>query len=399
MKVLMFSELFYPHGGGAELATWLYAKLLVQNGFEVTVITRQFPNEPSSELLHEKVKVYRYPFRVIDKGRYITLVNANIVASRFVNKIIAGSDLIYIPGCWYTAVPIAKAHKKTVVVHMHNNFLACPTSLMYNFDKRRIGTSTGKSFMLHEMIQKGSRGASVFASCFINEVFGQHLGRLPVSADALVFVSKAQMEMALTHYPWIKGKSHMVYNPIPHYPLIESESIGIGYFGGKNYVKGYSSLVEAVIKLHPKSNTQLHMAMTSPLIRKRVLENGVEIISYPKLTREEILKLMRNLSVVVVPSLNPEPFPYALIEAMLCGKVVVASNSGGIPEIVDGAGAGAKLVKPEATDELAEALSFTLELGSEDAHRLGNKNRELVLHKFTNDTAVKSFIKVLDSVD
>jgi glycosyltransferase involved in cell wall biosynthesis len=399
MKVLMFSELFYPHGGGAELATWLYAELLAQNGFEVTVITRQFPNEPSSELLHEKVKVYRYPLRFVNGSRYVTFMNANVVASRSVNKIISDSDLVYLPGGWYSAIPFAKAHKKTVVVHMHNNFLACPTSLMYNFDKRRIGTSTGKSFMLHEMIQKGSRGASVFASCFVNEVFGQHLGRLPVSADALVFVSKAQMEMALTHYPWIKGKSHMVYNPIPHYPLIESESIGIGYFGGKNYVKGYSSLVEAVFKLHPKSNTQLHMAMTSPLIRKRVLENGVEIIFYPKLTREEILKLMRNLSVVVVPSLNPEPFPYALIEAMLCGKVVVASNSGGIPEIVDGAGAGAKLVKPEATDELAEALSFTLELGSEDAQRLGNKNRELVLHKFTNDTAVKSFIKVLDSVD
>lgn len=395
----MFSELFYPHGGGAELATWLYAELLAQNGFEVTVITRQFPNEPSSELLHEKVKVYRYPLRFVNGSRYVTFMNANVVASRSVNKIISDSDLVYIPGGWYSAIPFAKAHKKTVVVHVHNHFLACPTSLMYNFAKRRIGSSTGKSFMLHEMIQKQRRGTGLFISCFFNEVFGRHLSRLPASADALVFVSKAQMKMASTHYPWIKGKSHMIYNPIPQTSLIKSESVGIGYLGGKNYLKGYFSLIKAITQLRPKSKTQLHMTMTSQLTKKKILKNGVELYSYPRLTTEEVLKLMRNLSAIVVPSLCPEPLPYALIEAMLWGKIVVASNVGGIPEIIDGAEPGAKLVNPEATHELVEALSSVLEFDSEDNQKLGSKNRELILRKFTNDTAIKSFIKVLDSVD
>lgn len=46
LRILFLSELFYPHGGGAELATYLYAKLLSSAEFNVVVVTNRFSGEP-----------------------------------------------------------------------------------------------------------------------------------------------------------------------------------------------------------------------------------------------------------------------------------------------------------------------------------------------------------------
>ena len=45
-NILFLSELFYPHGGGGELATYLYAKLLAKEDFAVKVVTNRFLEEP-----------------------------------------------------------------------------------------------------------------------------------------------------------------------------------------------------------------------------------------------------------------------------------------------------------------------------------------------------------------
>ncbi|MEM4474689.1 MAG: hypothetical protein QXY75_06915, partial [Candidatus Bathyarchaeia archaeon] len=73
MKILILSELFYPHGSGAELATWLYVKMLAEEGFKITVVTSKFPNESSFEVLNERIRIYRLPINVMIGTRYCTL--------------------------------------------------------------------------------------------------------------------------------------------------------------------------------------------------------------------------------------------------------------------------------------------------------------------------------------
>ena len=60
MNILFLSELFYPHGGGAELATYLYAKLLTEAGFNVVVVTNRFTGELEVSKSKNLI-VYRLP--------------------------------------------------------------------------------------------------------------------------------------------------------------------------------------------------------------------------------------------------------------------------------------------------------------------------------------------------
>ncbi|GBL45752.1 glycosyl transferase, group 1 family protein [Sulfuriferula multivorans] len=73
--------------------------------------------------------------------------------------------------------------------------------------------------------------------------------------------------------------------------------------------------------------------------RRAVLETLAEelgIAPYVRFLghRADIPDIMRQLHVLVVPS-QFEPFGRVVIEAMACGRPVVASRDGGIPEIID----------------------------------------------------------------
>jgi glycosyltransferase involved in cell wall biosynthesis len=59
--------------------------------------------------------------------------------------------------------------------------------------------------------------------------------------------------------------------------------------------------------------------------------------------------------VVVVPSTRPDPFPNSALEALAAGRPVVASNAGGLPEMIDDEESGL-LVAPGDPAALAAAL-------------------------------------------
>ncbi|MEM2742064.1 MAG: glycosyltransferase, partial [Nitrososphaeria archaeon] len=354
MRILIFSELFYPHGGGAEKATWLYSQLLAKEGFSVTIVTNKFPNELNHEVINDRVEVFRVPMKAMFGTRYCTLVNIGILTSNFVIKLIKRSDVIYIPGGWYSALPIAKYYKKPTVVHLHNYLITCPTSLMYDFVTGNTCPSSLKSFMLHEIIERRRRIDSVVLSLFMNKILGEHYSKLGLFADAIVFVSRAQMNLVLSSSPYIRDKSHLVYNPIPNVPLIKARKIGVGYFGGKSYVKGYYVLTRALKYLKKQKEViEVYLTKTSSKHRSVALDNYVLLHLLNKLDNTRFLELMKKLTMVVVPSLWPEPLPYSLIESMLYGKLIIASKVGGIPEIIKSANVAVRLIEAGNYEQLA----------------------------------------------
>jgi glycosyltransferase involved in cell wall biosynthesis len=72
--------------------------------------------------------------------------------------------------------------------------------------------------------------------------------------------------------------------------------------------------------------------------------------------RADVPRLMQAVDAVVHPSVDPEPFGRTLVEAMLAGVPVIATEAGASAEILDGGAAGI-LVPPRRPDRLAAALA------------------------------------------
>ncbi|MEY2446337.1 MAG: hypothetical protein QOE00_2917, partial [Ilumatobacteraceae bacterium] len=85
-----------------------------------------------------------------------------------------------------------------------------------------------------------------------------------------------------------------------------------------------------------------------------VLPAGVEV--HDRWPNAAVIEAFRRSAIAVVPSVWAEPFGIVVIEAMAGGTPVVASNIGGIPEIIDD-GVSGVLVKPGDAAALRNALT------------------------------------------
>lgn len=75
--------------------------------------------------------------------------------------------------------------------------------------------------------------------------------------------------------------------------------------------------------------------------------------------RADVPKLMRAVDVMVHPSIAPEPFGRTLVEAMLAGVPVIATDTGAASDILD-AGRAGSLVPPDDAEALAQAITRVL---------------------------------------
>ena len=102
--------------------------------------------------------------------------------------------------------------------------------------------------------------------------------------------------------------------------------------------------------------------------------------------REDIPEILSVLDIVVVPSLN-EAVGRILIEAGACGKPVVATRVGGIPEVVQDNQTGI-LVPPKDAYELARAVISLLE-DKNKRQKMGETAKNWVDDKFSASRMVK----------
>jgi glycosyltransferase involved in cell wall biosynthesis len=142
----------------------------------------------------------------------------------------------------------------------------------------------------------------------------------------------------------------------------------IGTVGRFIPLKGYEYLIRAaavvleriplarfiIVGLDYDENIE-HLSDLKRLIKK--LNLGPKIIFLK--TRNDIPEIMSALDLFAFPSVD-EPFGRVLIEAMACGKAVVAFKSGGVPEIVD-EGVTGILVPPRDFRGMAEKMIYLLQ--------------------------------------
>ena len=107
---------------------------------------------------------------------------------------------------------------------------------------------------------------------------------------------------------------------------------------------------------------------------------------------EDSVAALRSLDIVVHASTDPEPFGMVLIEAMACGKALVASSGGGALEIFE-EGVTALGHIPGNARSLASAMG-TLIRDEQQRAELGRNARRAVEARFSSKTMSERFSEV-----
>jgi glycosyltransferase involved in cell wall biosynthesis len=145
---------------------------------------------------------------------------------------------------------------------------------------------------------------------------------------------------------------------------IDPASEAVVYIGRMDIKKGLRELVEATASLHPE-RPNLHVYLIGEGADRPIIENAIQannaagyIHALPECTFDEVAVWMTAADLVTLPSYI-EGCPNVVLEALACGRPVVATSVGGIPEIMsDQSG---RLVPPREPVALAQALASVLD--------------------------------------
>jgi glycosyltransferase involved in cell wall biosynthesis len=390
------AKLFWPDGGGAELATYLIAKNILSKCFKVTIISGT--KKPMSSIL--KNCQYIWWHLLTEKHKPVEWLKLIENTRQFV-RFIKQADVVYIPS--HTLLPLAIIAKQIkpnirVVVHLHNYQPLTYTSVVL----AGRGPDMATDFIV-ERYNHNSLSRAVFASMghYMN-VFSKLALRY---VDRVVCVSKRQCGILTEKIPALRRKAVVVYNPPPQISKVEKrldpEPTTL-YVGGDSYVKGFHILLMASkIALKKGYNIKFLLAgdfknINRLLISKfneRLLNRRVYYLM-GHLGHEEILKLHTITHALLFPSITEESFPYAVLEAMLLSTIPIASRVGGVPEIVEGSFAEKMLFEPYDVNELIDRLELLLSMSNEQIKDVGSSLREAVLKKFDSESIKKKLIEV-----
>lgn len=112
-------------------------------------------------------------------------------------------------------------------------------------------------------------------------------------------------------------------------------------------------------------------------------------------SRNDIPDIMRAIDLLVLPSLR-EPFGIVTIEAHSCGKPVVATRVGGIPEAMEENVTGL-LVQPKDSEELANAILSLLN-DRKKMKTMGLKGRKRVEALFSKEAMIRKTEELYEKV-
>ncbi len=132
--------------------------------------------------------------------------------------------------------------------------------------------------------------------------------------------------------------------------------------------KGQAILVEAmgaIAEEHPGAVCLvaggIHRAGAeyAEMLRRRIAELGLAERVHLLGFRDDMPDLINASDIVVHASVRPEPFGRVILEGMLAGKLVIATDAGGVRELIENDATGF-LVPPGDVDALAERLRYSL---------------------------------------
>ncbi|MDD3791638.1 MAG: glycosyltransferase family 4 protein [Candidatus Bathyarchaeota archaeon] len=371
LSVMMLSWEYPPRViGGISPHIYFLSKHLAKQDVKVYVITCDFPGAPAHEVV-DGVEIYRvdsYKNPSPDFATWVYLMNMNMQkeAAALMRTISKKVDVIHAHDWLVANAGIGLKHifRKPLLVTMHSTEIG-----------RRDGLHTTAERMIHETEAWLNYEAWKVICCseymisHVRYVFG-----LP--NDKLVMIPNG---VNTANYDGIDLDCSQFRNK---YALPEEKIVL--FVGRLVYEKGVHVLINAVPKILSKVNAKFIIVGSGymkeqllNIVRSMGLEHKVLFEGF--MDEMSLLKLQKCSDVSVVPSLF-EPFGIVALEAMAARSPVVASDTGGLSEIIEHDVTGVK-VYSNNPDSLAWGITKVL-LDQEYAKRIKENAYRRVHEKY-----------------
>jgi glycosyltransferase involved in cell wall biosynthesis len=390
-RLLIIKEAYWPQGGGSSLATHLILGL-IKDSFDIVVITGT--KDPKK---YNGVS-YIYEPLLNTKSRLETwLNNILLLHKQYFTNVLRNSDIVYIPGYSYMLIPlIANIYKKKIVVHFHGygpiKYIPTCYGLFYR----------GFITLIDEGISKAVAG-------FLLTGTVENLLPLLLSfADVFICVSNRQAEIIRGLLPEaFNDRIRVIYNPLPNLPLVNkvnTTSTNLLYPGGFSYRKGFYLLIKALLKtLKNTSDIKIFLggeynkkALNMVAKLNKALNHSFYYLS--KYDYNDLPTIHAILKGTIIPSISEETFSYATVESMVLGTIPIATNSGGIKEIVSGTYAEKFLFNPCDDNDLVDKILAVASLTKEEIADVQIRLRADILKKIDNNHVRSILIKLFYSL-
>jgi glycosyltransferase involved in cell wall biosynthesis len=228
-------------------------------------------------------------------------------------------------------------------------------------------------------------------------------------SDAIVGCSRYLTNLLLTAYPVLAGKTHAIYNGVDiascagaaRAARLPAAITGLSYvvmvarFEAK---KAHEVILEAfpkVVAQFPAMHLVLVGTTGATLSAIRALADAAalrdRVLLYTDMPHETTLAVIANARLLVLPS-RSEPFGIVIIEAGALDTPVIASNVGGVPEIIDDGRTGVLVPAGNATALASAILGLLRDTATAGAYAAAFK--AVVAADFTWERALQAYGEV-----
>ncbi|HEX55103.1 MAG: hypothetical protein DRO90_00815 [Candidatus Altiarchaeales archaeon] len=328
MRIALCSDYFYPKIGGITTHIEGLTRALEKRGHEVVIITKKAKFD--------------------DRQHGLNVIR--------VNSIFKTSRVLDIPQTSELEKKIREF--KPDVIHGHHAF--SPISLLSIFTGKKLGI---KTILTNHSIQFLYDFDYLWKpSSYVLFPYREYIN----SADRIIAVSNAAAKF-ISHFT--SKKIEIIGNAInvdefsPEVKTFDGKSVL--FVGRFTYRKGIHILLEAFQKVKQEVE-DAHLTLVGSgyfssvvdlLIRALNLSKDVSIVEGRK--KEKLVEIYQNSHVFVLPSIYGESFGIVLLEAMASKTPVIASDDGGIKELIKNEKTGF-IVKKDDVEGLSEKIAELL---------------------------------------
>jgi glycosyltransferase involved in cell wall biosynthesis len=362
VRILLLSQFYPPITGGEERHVRNLAAALAARGHQVTIATLSVP-ETSDYQRDGEVDIYRIHgtmqrfsglFAENERRHAPPFPDPELVAG--LNRIVVKvkPDVVHAHN-WLLAsfTPIKAWHSLPLVVTLHDYSLICAKKNLMHEGNGCSGPALSKCWTCAGRHYGTTKGAvTVLGNCGSGYVAKRTVNKFIAVSHAVARLNKLS-EHGLAY--------EVITNFVPDDVATLSRDVDprlsqlpdefIMFAGDLTHLKGVDVLLKAYARLED--------APPLVLIGRRCSDTPTDLPAnvhvFGLWSHSAIMHAWNRSLFGVVPSVWSDPCPTVVMEAMASGKAVIASNIGGIPDMVDSDETGV-LVAPGNVDELAEAL-------------------------------------------